>query len=159
MIDWALIFLSYFALSQRIAFALLPEVTSFSPFIEEYVELSAAATQYNNSFAFDAIALSFGIMKIFRYSSWRQSAHLARVDWSVSLICPRSPSLLPMIFGFSLMGMNILAREQRVHESFTSFIALFMMVLGEFELDDILRVDIIFGYSFFFYQVLIFWSW
>ena len=160
VIDWALIFLSYFALSQRIAFALLPEVTSFSPFIEEYVELSAAATQYNNSFAFDAIALSFGIMKIFRYFELQRNLHILResIGRGIADLSSFTFLLLLMIFGFSLMGMNILGQENSEYMTpFTSFIALFMMVLGEFELDDILRVDIIFGYSFFFfYQVLIF---
>lgn len=160
VIDWALIFLSYFALSQRIAFALLPEVTSFSPFAEQYVELTSAAAQYNNSFAFDAIALSFGIMKIFRYFELQRNLHILResIGRGVADLSSFTFLLLLMILGFSLMGMNILGQENSEYMTpFSAFIALFMMVLGEFELEEILRVDIIFGYSFFFfYQVLIF---
>jgi len=66
--------------------------------------------------------------------------------------------LLLMIFGFALSGMNIFGQESDEYVSAgVSFVTLFLTVLGEFDLDRMLRVDGLFGYAFFiFYQILIF---
>lgn len=56
VIDWSLIVLSFFALIQRIMFALDPAIVNFDPFANEYQEVVGQARRYNESFAFDAIA-------------------------------------------------------------------------------------------------------
>jgi hypothetical protein len=56
LIDWSLIVLSFLALIKRIMFALSDAVTYFDPFAREYQEVTGQAKQYNDSFAFDAIA-------------------------------------------------------------------------------------------------------
>lgn len=43
------------------------QVRDFSPFREEYAEITAAAQLYNDSFNLDAVAASFGIFKILRF--------------------------------------------------------------------------------------------
>ena len=43
------------------------QVRDFSPFREDYAEITAAAQLYNDSFNLDAVAASFGIFKILRF--------------------------------------------------------------------------------------------
>jgi len=160
VIDWALIILSFTALAMRINFALLPEVVSFTPFATEFVELAAAAELFNQSFAFDAIAMSFGIFKIFRYFDLQRNLLILRQSMArgVGDLSSFTFLLLLMIFGFALSGMNIFGQESDEYVSAgVSFVTLFLTVLGEFDLDRMLRVDGLFGYAFFiFYQILIF---
>jgi len=160
IIDWSLIGLSFGALTMRILFFLRPEVQNFSPFSETIVEITEASRLYNNSFAFDAIAASFGIFKIFRFFDLQPNLLVLRrsVHRGVGDLTSFTLVLLVMIFGFSLAGMNIFGQEI---EAFVnpgeSFVSLFLTVLGEFDFDAQLSVNIYFAYGFFLiYQVFVF---
>ena len=160
IIDWGLIGLSFFALAQRIAFTLLPSVRNFSPFASEYVEISAPAAQFNESFAFDAIAASFGIFKIFRYFELQRNLFILResITRGISDLVVFTSILMIMIMGFAFSGMNIFGQENDEYVSAPiSFVTLFLTMLGEFDFDKMLRVDLTFAYFFFLvYQVFIF---
>ena len=62
---------------------------------------------------------------------------------------------MTMMFGFALAAMNIFGQESDLYlNPFESFITLFLMVLGEFEFEEIYRINPIFAYVFFvFFQV------
>ena len=160
VIDWSLIILSFFALSMRIQFALLPEVRSFSPFTDQFAELSAAALQYNQSFVFDAIAATFGIFKIFRYYELQHNLFLLRsaVAKGVGDLSFFTATLMLVMFGFALSGQEIFGQENNDFVNpIVSFTTLFLTVLGEFDLDRMLDVDATFAlYFFFFYQMFVF---
>jgi len=160
IIDWSLIGLSFGALTMRILFFLRPEVQNFSPFSETIVEITEASRLYNNSFAFDAIAASFGIFKIFRFFDLQPNLLVLRrsVHRGVGDLTSFTLVLLVMIFGFSLAGMNIFGQEiEEFVNPGESFVALFLTVLGEFDFDAQLSVNIYFAYGFFLiYQVFVF---
>ena len=160
VVDWLLIFLSFFALYMRIIFVLTPAVMNFSPFADKYVEVTAPAQMYNESFAFDAIAASFGIFKIFRYFDLQRNLLILRssIARGVADLISFTAVLLIIIAGFSFSGLNIFGQENDEYTTFIrSFSTLFLTVLGEFDFDRLVRVDFAFGYLFFlFYQFLVF---
>ena len=160
VIDWSLIFLSFLALAMRVIFVTSPSVRSFSPFAEEYVEITAEADRYNASFAFDAIAASFGIFKIFRFFDLQRNLLILResITRGVGDLVSFTLMLMIIIVGFSLSFMNIFGQENDEYVNFIqSFVTLFLTVLGEFDFDKMLRVNQEFAYFFFlFYQIFVF---
>ena len=160
VVDWCLILLSFFALSMRISFVLSDKVRSFDPFATKYVEITGPAGQYNNSFAFDAIAASFGIFKILRFFDLQRNLLILRtsIERGVADLVNFTVVLLLIMFGFAFSGMNIFGQENEEYvDIMTSFITLFLTVLGEFDFEKMIRVDFAFGYVFFtFYQLLVF---
>ena len=134
VIDWSLIVLSFLALAQRITFALSTSVSNFSPFATEYQELTAAAVTYNQSFAFDAIAATFGVIKILRYYELQRNLHILRnsIERGIGDLTSFTIILMVMILGFAISAMNIFGQENvDFVNPFSSFLALFMTVLGE----------------------------
>ena len=160
VIDWSLILLSFLALWMRIMFVLSPAVRNFSPFSEEYVEVTAEANSYNASFAFDAIAATFGVLKIFRFFDLQRNLLLLRnsISRGISDLISFTIVLLIIIAGFSFSGLNIFGQENDEYVNvIRSFSTLFLTVLGEFDFERMLRVDPTFAYSFFLlYQMLVF---
>jgi hypothetical protein len=160
LIDWSLISLSFGALAMRIAFVLTPNVANFDPFNPDYVELTAAANMFNSSFAFDAIAATFGVIKIFRFFDLQRNLLILRksVSRGIGDLVIFTLMLLIIIVGFSFSAMNIFGQENDDFVKLeSSFVSLFLTVLGEFDFDKMLRVNLIFAYVFFFfYQFFVF---
>jgi len=160
IIDWSLILLSFFAFALRLQFIFLEEVRSFSPFTDVFPEITAAASQYNISFSLDAIAAFFGIFKIFRFFDLQRNLLVLRksVARGVGDLGVFTVILMTMMFGFALAGMNIFGQESDAYiDPFEAFITLFLMVLGEFDFVELLRINPIFAYVFFiFYQFFVF---
>jgi len=160
VVDWLLIFLSFLALTMRIIFFFSPAVQGFDPFTNEVVEITVEAALYNDSFAFDAIAASFGIFKILRYFELQRNLLILResLQRGLSDLSVFTIMVLIIIAGFSFTGMNIFGQENEEYVTFgTSFITLFLTVLGEFDFDKMLRVNYLFAYFFFLvYQIFVF---
>jgi len=160
VIDWTLILLSFFALIMRIQFFLRPVVQNFDPFTPEYVELQREARMYNDSFAYDAVAASFGIFKIFRFFELQRNLLILResITRGLSDLSIFTFMMVFIIAGFSFSGMNIFGQENEEYVNFqTTFITLFLTVLGEFDFDALISVNMVFGYLFFLlYQIFVF---
>ena len=160
VIDWGLIVLSFLALAMRIGFSLSDEVQSFDPFATEYTEMSGPATQYNFSFAIDAIAAAFGIVKIFRFFDLQRNLHLLResIIRGLSDLGNFTGMLLIILIGFAVAGNNIFGQENIEYiDLLQSSITLFLMILGEFDFDEIYRVNAVAAYIFFLvFQIFIF---
>ena len=160
VIDWLLIVLSFIALMMRVLFSLRDEVVNFSAFGTDYVELTAAASQYNSSFAFDAIAASFGIFKIFRFFDLQRNLLILRKSIEKGLVDLLFFTLMLLIFmlGFAFAGNNIFGQETEEYVSpGNAFVTLFLTVLGEFEFDTMIRIQPLFAYMYFLlYQIFVF---
>ena len=66
--------------------------------------------------------------------------------------------LLTMMTGFAIAGMNIFGQESNSYIDFErSFTTLFLMILGEFDFEEMYEINPSFAYGFFmFYQFFIF---
>ena len=160
VIDWSLIMLSFYALLMRVLFVLHPQVRAFSPFAETYTEITGPSTMYNDSFAYDAIAATFGILKIFRFFDLQRNLLLLREASArgVGDLVTFTGMLLVIIAGFAFAGMSIFGQENPEYTDFlTAFITLFLTMLGEFDFEAMIGVDFIWALFFFFlYQTIVF---
>ena len=112
--------------------------------------MSAEAGMYNDSFAFDAIAASFGILKIFRFFDLQRNLLILRsaIARGVADLVTFTFMLLVIIVGFTFSGMNIFGQELKEFVSpIDAFITLFLTMLGEFDFDSMLNVDWIWAYA------------
>ena len=160
VIDWFLILLSFGAFAMRLNFVMMPAVREFRPYSEEYQEITAAVTLYNLSFSLDALAATFGLVKIFRYFDLQENLLVLRdsIARGVADLSVFTLMLLTMMFGFCVAGMNIFGQESDNYIDIErSFTALFLMVLGEFDFDEMYAINPGFAYGFFImYQFFIF---
>ena len=137
-----------------------PQVRAFSPFAETYTEITGPSTMYNDSFAYDAIAATFGILKIFRFFDLQRNLLLLREASArgVGDLVIFTGMLLVIIAGFAFAGMSIFGQENPEYTDFlTAFITLFLTMLGEFDFEAMIGVDFIWALFFFFlYQTIVF---
>ena len=88
-------------------------VRTFSPFTTVYPEITASANRYNESFAFDAIAASFGIGKIFRFFDLQRNLLILRksISRGAGDLSNFTIILMVVLVGFAISGMNIFGPE------------------------------------------------
>ena len=160
VVDWGLIILSFISFAMRLMFIMQPAVRNFDPFSDTYQEITAAVTLYNDSFSLDAIAASFGIIKIFRYFDLQDNLLVLRrsIARGVTDLATFTVMLLTMMMGFAFAFMNIFGQESNNYIDIErSFTTLFLMVLGEFEYDELYQIQPAFALAFFlFYQFFVF---
>jgi len=117
-------------------------------------------TLYNNSFVIDALAAFIGIFKIFRFFELQRNLHILRSSIFRGLgdLGIFTGMLMIMIVGFALAGMNIFGQESfEFVTEVQAFTTLFMTILGEFDFDDMRRVQPFGSYVFFvIYQIFVF---
>jgi len=160
IIDWGVVILSFLALSYRLMFFFSDAVRDFDPFTPEYVELAESAARYNYSFQIDSIAAFLCFLRLFRYCELQRNLLILResIQRGLSDLSVFSIMLLFVIFAFAVAGNNIFGQEYKDFiTEFESFKTLFLMVLGEFDFDELTRIHSLAAAIYFtIYQIVVF---
>jgi len=159
-IDWMIVIFSYLALGFRLRFFNSKAVREFDPFTNEYIELADAAEYYNLSYQIDSLAAFLCFLRFFRYCDLQRNLHILRTSIirGLSALSFFTMMLVLVIFAFSIAGNNIFGQEYAdfVTEP-ESFKALFLMILGEFDFEELQRIHGAAAILFFVvYQVIVF---
>ena len=160
VMDWSLIIMSFLALSFRLMFFFSPIVRDFDVFSEQYIELSAAARNYELSFSIDSMAAFLALLKLFKFFGLQRNLLILRntISRAVADLSTFSIILIVFIFAFSVAGNQIFGQENEEYVTeLRAFITLFRMILGDFDFGGIERVQPLVALLYFWmYQIFVF---
>ena len=160
VLDWALIMFTYLALTLRFLFFMDPNVRNFNPYTKEVVEVAQSARFYNMSFSLDSVASFIACLKLFKFFKLQRNLLILRqtISRALSDLGLFTVMMMIMILAFAIAGENIFGQEVEAFVSIDkAFVTLFLMLLGEFNFDDLQRVSAIMAIIYFyFYQIFLF---
>ena len=160
VLDWALIMFTYLALALRFLFFMDENVRNFNPYTKEVVEVAQSARFYNMSFSLDSVASFIACLKLFKFFKLQRNLLILRqtISRALSDLGLFTVMMMIMILAFAIAGENIFGQEVEAFVSIDkAFVTLFLMLLGEFNFDDIQRVAPTMAFIYFyFYQIFLF---
>jgi len=161
IIDVLLLATLFTTITLRLSFYFSVDRAAFDPFPlvgdDEYREMAALARDYSAVFMVDAFTILILVVKSLKYFSLQKDLMLlqrtlgqAISDLSFFLL------LLTLLFGgFVIMGLNIFGMQAQGFKSFTDTLGtLFLILLGEFDFEEMREVSPLWSLVFFIFFVV-----
>ena len=146
----------------RLLFAWSDARQVFSPFPppnqgDKYRELSALASQYSLVFVIDAFTVLVLVFKALKFFSLQKDMMLLQrtLGQAISDLGVFMLMLLFLFIGFVIMGLTIFGMQAQGFKSFSDTLGtLFLILLGEFDYDEMSQVSPIWALMFFVFFVI-----
>jgi len=157
IIEFTVLVFFYISVSTRAAMlaSLYPDPMIFE---EKFIDYYGIASQYALSFNFDSVCVLALFTKLFKYTQLNPDLNLL---WSI--VTKSSVDigfflgmLMVLIFGFAMVAVQILGTTMPEYAGVGhASVALVLVLLGQFDLAEMVQASNLFGFSFFFLYIVI----
>jgi len=145
------------AVTMRMLYFTEPLRIEFTIFNLDYQELGTLAESYKNSYLVDAVTILVIAIKAIKYFALQHDLALLKgtLAQAISDLSVFVVLLLVILLGFVMMATNIFGSQVSSYRNiFTSFGTLFLILLGEFDFDEMAEVSWLWATLFFILYVI-----